>query len=115
MSNLEKFLASYGNYLTENTSLNMDVDSVLKDVAANISDPGTDHPELSRLYTKGAGLSRDIATDLVPKIRNLKDDKIYEVIVYIEHLNNQLNKEYEEEVKRGIEFGIYDRTDKKTA
>jgi hypothetical protein len=36
MSNLEKFLTSYGNYVNENTTINMDVDSVLNDIATNI-------------------------------------------------------------------------------
>ena len=33
--------------------------------------------------------------------------------MFIEQLNNQLNREYEEEVKKGIECGIYDKNDKK--
>lgn len=36
MSNLEKFLTSYGNYVTENATVNMDVDSVLHDITTNI-------------------------------------------------------------------------------
>ena len=44
MSNLEKFLSAYGNYLSQNTSVNMDIDNVMNDVASNILNPNTDHP-----------------------------------------------------------------------
>ena len=55
-----------------------------------------------------------MGSDIVPRLRSLKDDKLYEIIVSIEQLNFQLNKEYEEEVKRGARLGIYDRNLKKT-
>ncbi len=44
MSNLEKFLSSYGSYVNENTTVNLDVDSVLCDISANILEPETDDP-----------------------------------------------------------------------
>lgn len=53
-----------------------------------------------------------MANDIVPKLRNLKEDKLYEIIIFIEQLNHKLNKEYEEEVKRGIDCGIYDKNDR---
>lgn len=113
MSNLEKFLTSYGNYLSESTSINMDLDSVVEDVSANILNPNSDHPEIRRLYQRGLNLRKENGSDLVPKLRNLKEDKVYDIVMFIEQLNNQLNKEYEEEVRKGIDFGIYDRNDKK--
>ena len=113
MSNLEKFLSSYGSYLNENNSINMDLDSVLHDVASNILDPNTSNPDITKLYNRGIGLHKDMGSELTGKLRNLKDDKVYEIILFIEQLNGQLNREYEEEVKRGIEYGIYDKSDKK--
>lgn len=53
-----------------------------------------------------------MANDIVPKLRSLKEDKLYEIIIFIEQLNHKLNKEYEEEVKRGIDCGIYDKNDR---
>lgn len=61
------------------------------------------------MHQKGISLKRDMANDIVPKLRNLKEDKLYEIILFIEQLNHKLNKEYEEEVKRGIDCGIYDK------
>jgi hypothetical protein len=41
------------------------------------------------------------------RLKNLKEDKLYETAVFVEQLNLQLNKEYEEEIQRGINIGIY--------
>jgi hypothetical protein len=91
----------------------MDIDSVMTDMASNILDPNTSNPDILKLYARGSALRKDTGSDLVPRLRNLKDEKVYEIIAFIEQLNGQLNREYEEEVKKGIEFGIYDRSDKK--
>ena len=99
--------------MNENSSISMDLDSVMQDVAENIPNPNSNNPDLNRLYTRGINLNKDTGSDLAPKLRNLKDDKVYEIIVCIEQLNGQLNKEYEEEVKKGIEYGIFEKTDKK--
>ena len=92
MSNLEKFLSSYGSYLNENSTINMDLDSVLHDVASNIPNPSSTSPQVNKLYNKGIGLHKDIGSDLTNKLRNLKDDKVYDIILYIEQLNGQLNR-----------------------
>lgn len=91
----------------------MNLESVIADVTSNILDPSTTNPELNKLYNRGISLRKEVGSDLVPKLKNLKDDKVYEIIVFIEQLNGQLNREYEDEVRKGIEFGIYDRSDKK--
>lgn len=91
----------------------MNLESVITDVTSNILDPSTTNPELNKLYNRGISLRKEVGSDLVPKLKNLKDDKVYEIIVFIEQLNGQLNREYEDEVRKGIEFGIYDRSDKK--
>jgi len=70
----------------------MDLDSVLHDVATNILDPNTSHPEINKLYNRGIGLHKDIGIDLAAKLRNLKDDKVYDMIMFIEQLNGQLNR-----------------------
>ncbi len=95
MSNLEKFLSSYGNYLTESTSINMDLDSVVQDVSANILNPNSEKSEIKKLYNRGINLRKENGSDLVPKLKNLKEDKVYDIVMFIEQLNNQLNREYE--------------------
>ena len=91
----------------------MDLDSVLQDVANNIIHPSSEQPQLLKLYQKGKALRKDTGNDLVQRLKILKEDKIYDIVIFIEQLNNQLNREYDEEVKKGIEFGIYDKNDKK--
>lgn len=44
----------------------------------------------------------------------MKKEKIYEMIDFIVQQNIYLNKEYEKEVYRGINAGIYDKNDKIT-
>ncbi len=61
----------------------MDVDNVLNDVAANILNPNTDHPEINKLYQRGVSLRKETGSDIVPKLRSLKDEKLYEIIVFI--------------------------------
>lgn len=85
----------------------MDVETVLRDISSNILPLDSEDEEINRLYAKGASLSKEIAGELVPRLKNLKDDKIIDIILFIEQLNYQLNKEYKEEVSRGIEAGIY--------
>lgn len=92
----------------------MDLDSVVQDISANILNPNSDKAEIKKLYNRGLNLRKENGTDLVPKLKNLKEDKVYDIVMFIEQLNNQLNREYEEEVRKGIEFGIYDRNDKKS-
>ena len=70
----------------------MDLDSVINDVATNILEPFSESPEINNLYIKGSNLRKDMGNELVPRLKNLKDEKVYEVVVYIEHLNNQLNR-----------------------
>jgi hypothetical protein len=41
-TNLEKFLSSYGEFLTENNSIKLDVDQILEDIRENIIDPNTE-------------------------------------------------------------------------
>jgi hypothetical protein len=72
MSNLEKFLNNYGNYLTESTSINMDLENVINDVSNNILDPKTDNPTINKLYQRGLNLNKDRGTDLIPKLKSLK-------------------------------------------
>lgn len=79
----------------------MDVDSVLQDIASNILEPNTEDEEINKLYKRGISLRKDIGSDIVPKLKNLKEDKLYEIINFVEQLNYKLNKQYEEEVKRG--------------
>ena len=102
MSNLEKFLNFYGNYVAENNSINMDIDTVIHDVSTNIIEPNSDNPDINRLYQRGATLKREVGSELVPRLKNLKEDKLHDIVIFIEQLNAQLNKEYEEEVKKGI-------------
>jgi hypothetical protein len=92
----------------------MDLDSVVQDISANILNPNSDKVEIKKLYNRGLNLRKENGIDLVPKLKNLKEDKVYDIVMFIEQLNNQLNREYEEEVRKGIEFGIYDRNDKKS-
>lgn len=73
----------------------MDVDSVLSDIASNIPEPNTDDEEINKLYKRGTSLRKDIGYDIVPKLKNLKEDKLYEIINFVEQLNYKLNKEYE--------------------
>lgn len=80
----------------------MDIDTVIRDVATNIIDPNSHNPDINRLYQRGIALRRDTGCDLVPKLKNLKEEKLHDIIVFIEQLNAQLNREYEEEVKKGI-------------
>lgn len=70
----------------------MDVDSVLHDIASNILEPNTDDEEINRLYKRGIALRKDIGSDIVPKLKSLKDDKLYEIINFVEQLNYKLNK-----------------------
>jgi len=114
MNNLEKFLNLYGNEIADNSTVNLDIDSVIRDVSTNIIDPNTDNPDINRLYQRGIALKKEVGNDLVPRLKILKEDKLHEIISFIEQLNSQLNKEYEEEVRKGIEYGIYDRSDKKS-
>jgi hypothetical protein len=48
------------------------------------------------------------------KLKNLKDEKLYETAVFVEQLNLQLNKEYEDEIQRGIAIGIYGKNVEKS-
>ena len=79
----------------------MDVDSVLQDIASNILEPNTQDEEINKLYKRGLSLRKDIGSDIVPKLKSLKEDKLYDIINFVEQLNYKLNKQYEEEVKRG--------------
>lgn len=83
MSNLEKFLASYGNFINENATVNLDIDSVLRDIATNILEPDTDDPEINRLYERGKSLNREMGEDMVKRLRGLKEEKMYEMIGYV--------------------------------
>lgn len=91
----------------------MDLDNVIKDVSANILEPNTSNPDINSLYERGVALKKESGSDLIPKLKSLKEDKLYEIIIVVEQLNAMLNKEYEEEVRKGISFGIYDKNDKK--
>ena len=64
MSNLEKFLNFYGNYVAENNSINMDIDTVIHDVSTNIIEPNSDNPDINRLYQRGATLKREVGSEL---------------------------------------------------
>jgi len=91
----------------------MDVDSILHDMATNIPEPNTDDEDLIDLYRRGSGLRKEIAVDFMLKLKNLKEDKLYETAVFVEQLNLKLNKEYEEEIQRGISIGIYGKNTEK--
>ena len=91
----------------------MDVDSVLQDIASNILEPNTQDEEINKLYKRGLSLRKDIGSDIVPKLKSLKEDKLYDIINFVEQLNYKLNKQYEEEVKRGTQLGVYDKTQTK--
>jgi len=92
MSNLEKFLTFYGNYVSENNTINMDIDTVIRDVSNNIIEPNSDNPEINKLYQRGATLKKEIGSDLVPRLKILKEDKLHEIVIFIEQLNAQLNR-----------------------
>lgn len=55
----------------------MDVDGVLKDISSNILVPNTEDEEINKLYKRGTELSKDMAADIMPKLRSLKDDKLH--------------------------------------
>jgi|LakMenE18May11ns_1017448.scaffolds.fasta_scaffold7249177_1 hypothetical protein len=55
----------------------MDVEGVLKDISSNILIPNTEDEEITRLYKRGTELSKDMASDIMPKLRSLKDDKLH--------------------------------------
>ncbi len=74
----------------------MDIDNVLQDISTNIIEPNSEDPEILKMYKRGASLKREVAGELIPKLKNLKEDKVYEIILFIEQLNHQLNKEYED-------------------
>lgn len=76
----------------ESGNVNMDVEGVLKDISSNILIPNTEDEEITRLYKRGTELSKDMASDIMPKLRSLKDDKLHEIILFIEQLNFKLNK-----------------------
>lgn len=83
MTNLEKFLTFYGNYVAENNTINMDIDTVIRDVSNNIIEPNSDNPEINKLYQRGVALKKEIGSDLVPRLKNLKEDKLHEIIIFI--------------------------------
>ena len=70
----------------------MDVESVLHDVSSNILEPNTEDEEIIRLHQRGVSLTKDVANDIIPKLKSLKEDKLYEIILAIEQLNTNLNK-----------------------
>lgn len=49
---------------------------------------------------------------MLVRLKKLKEDKVYETVMFIEQLNYRLNKEYDAEVARGIENGVYSRRPK---
>ncbi len=61
----------------------MDVESVLHDVSTNILEPNTEDEEIVSLYRRGVSLRKDVANDIIPKLKSLKEDKLYEVILFI--------------------------------
>jgi hypothetical protein len=70
----------------------MDVESVLRDISSNILVPNTEDEEITKLYKRGTELTKDMAADIMPKLRSLKEDKLHEIILFIEQLNYKLNK-----------------------
>lgn len=46
---------------------------------------------------------------MLARLKKLKEDKVYETVMFIEQLNYRLNKEYDAEVARGIDNGVYSR------
>lgn len=58
MSNLEKFLTSYGQFVSDNASVNLDIDKVLEDVSTNIINPNTTNSEINKLYERGVALKK---------------------------------------------------------
>lgn len=112
ITNLEKYLDTYGNAANENAIANIDVDIVLRDIASNIIEPNTDDEEINNLYQRGIALNKDITVDILPKLRSLKEEKLHQIYQFIDQLNLKLNKDYEDEVRRGIDYGIYDKNEK---
>ena len=50
--------------------------------------------------------------EMLVRLKKLKEDKVYETVMFMEQLNYRLNKEYDAEVARGIENGVYSRRPK---
>jgi hypothetical protein len=112
VNNLEKFLEDYGQFIKDNPSINMDIDCILADISRNILEPNTDDHDIMALYNRGKNLKRDMGSDYSTRLKALKEDKLTNLTMALEQLNHQLNREYDEEVRRGIALGIYDKNDK---
>lgn len=112
VNNLEKFLEDYGQFIKDNPSINMDIDCILADISRNILEPNTDDQDIMALYNRGKNLRRDMGSDYSTRLKALKEDKLTNLTMALEQLNHQLNREYDEEVRRGIALGIYDKNEK---
>lgn len=55
----------------------MDVEAVIHDISTNILQPNTEDEEINKLHQRGVTLTKDIANDIIPKLKNLKEDKLY--------------------------------------
>ena len=73
---------NYGNFLGECSSHPIDLDTVLKDFSDSIPEPNTDNPQILELYNKGRLFSKEYANDLANRLKNLKEDKIQDIIMY---------------------------------
>lgn len=104
---LEAFLNNYGNFVGECTNSGAELDIMLKDFSQAIPMPNTENPQILELYNKGRSLGKELNNDLVPKLKTLKEDKLQDLIIYIEQLQSSLNAEYEKEINRSIDLGIY--------
>lgn len=112
VNNLEKFLEDYGQFIKDNPSITMDIDCILADISRNILEPNTDDQDIMALYNRGKNLRRDMGSDYSTRLKALKEDKLTNLTMALEQLNHQLNREYDEEVRRGIALGIYDKNEK---
>lgn len=112
VNNLEKFLEDYGQFIKDNPSIVMDIDCILADISRNILEPNTDDQDIMALYNRGKNLRRDMGSDYSTRLKALKEDKLTNLTMALEQLNHQLNREYDEEVRRGIALGIYDKNEK---
>jgi hypothetical protein len=88
---LETFLNNYGNFVGECTNSGVELDTMLKDFSQAIPMPNTENPQILELYNKGRSLGKELNNDLVPKLKTLKEDKLQDLIIYIEQLQSSLN------------------------
>ena len=110
---LRKFLNLYANFVYDNSQLSTNIDKLLKDASETIPRPKQTSQSLEHLYNEGKKLARENSSEMVPRLKLLKEDSLSELIVYIEQLNYKLNVEYEEEVNKGVKLGIYKAEERK--